>query len=449
MPAEVRTASRRRVVATVLVAIAIVAAFLCAVAVWLLRNPDRFIPRVTAAVQKKTGLDIRIRGIGLSLFPLTIYLRGVTIQNPKPFPRGNFLIAPTIDATLQVGPLLHRQVAFRSVVLDHPTIDFISDPDGLWNFQNPSGRKDPPKRQPRFSMGSISSLSIQHGELLGSALIDPADTPGPVLMDVLDFSVKFRQIQLTAPRNRPLATILGTLEAEAARFGDIHLRNLHSGLRILPAQLSFRNFHAKTYRGEASGDFTLDFSGKNTKFNTDLDVSGIGMPYLLREFQGGPPKLTGMMRAKMTLAGDLKHTANPFEDIRGSGTFSIVKGEFPSLSANKSMAEMKRFRHGNAAGLPASAFSRFSGDMEFRSHRIYSRKMDIDFYGIDVNGSGNVEEQSGRLDYRGTATILKKQGFFTNVFAKLFKGANEKNGRLSFPIRLAGTLDKPTFAIAH
>ncbi len=420
---------------------------LCAAGWYALHNPDRYLPRIIADLQQKTGLQMQIQHIEVRLFPtMMVRVYGLEVKNPKPFPAGDFLKVPRLDAVVEMSLLLRRQISIRSLVLDQPVIDFISDPDGLWNFQNPARLKETVRKPLRFSMGSIASLEIKKGTLLGSALVDPADTPGPVVFEVANFSAEIKQINFNK-KNSASATVAGNLDADTARFGDIHLKTVHSQLRISPQQLTFKNFKAATYRGQASGDFTFNFSGKNPTFNTDLKVSGIGVPYLLREFQSGPAKMTGMMQADLKLAGEVTHTANPLAGIEGGGHFTIRNGGFPSLNGSKSMAEMKRFRSSGAAALPVSAFSSFAGDMELRNHHIYNRKLGLDFYGIDVDGSGNLDEVNGGMDYRGTATILKKQGFFTNVLARVFKGADLKKGKLAFPIRVAGTLTKPVFSV--
>ncbi|MHB1838669.1 MAG: hypothetical protein ACYCPD_02820, partial [Acidobacteriaceae bacterium] len=110
---------------------------------------------------------------------------------------------------------------------------------------------------------------------------------------------------------------------------------------------------------------------------------------------------------------------------------------------------VERFRTAGASALPASAFSTFAGDAELKDHRMYSHRIGIDFYGIAVDGAGSMSLTGGPMDYKGTATIEKKQGFFTDTFARWFKGAREKDGRLMFPVRLTGTLAKPQFAVAH
>lgn len=433
----------------VAVAILIVVIFIIGVGAWATHYPDRYLPRTIAYLQKKTGKQIEIRHASVSLLPLTVRLYDVGIRNPKPFPGGYFFQVPTVEAGVKFWPLLlHRTIAIRSLVLDNPVIDFISDPDGLWNFQNPGTPKQAALKM-RFTLGSIATLEIKHGKLLGSALIDPADTPGPVVLEIDNFSAKVRQIDLGAARDPADTKVRGQLNADTARFGDIHVKNLHSALLIEPQKLTFKNFQAKTYRGKASGDLMLNFAGKNPSFSSDLDVSGIGVPYLLREFENTPPKITGMMQAKLTLQGVIAHTANPLADISGAGHFVVRNGELPSLNQNKSMAEMKRFRYPSAAAKPLSAFSRFGGDMELNNHHITNRKIGLDFYGIDVEGGGTLDEINGGLNYRGAATIEKKQGFFTNIFARMFKEAHEKQGKLTFPIQLTGTLSNPKFSVTE
>lgn len=170
--------------------------------------------------------------------------------------------------------------------------------------------------------------------------------------------------------------------------------------------MAFKNLEAKTYRGRASGDFSFKFGGKNTTFETDMRVDGVGMPYLLAEFQQGPPKITGMMRANLSLAGDIKHNANPLADIHGSGHITILKGELPSVARNRNMIEMERFRPPGTATLAASAFSTFSGDMELRSQRLYSKRIGVNFYGVNVDGAGSTSVvKGGSMDYRGVATV--------------------------------------------
>ena len=254
----------RRSIALVLVVSAIV--LIGAAAALVFTNPDRYRPEVIAYLQNKTGKQIQIRRIGVSLFPtLSIRVYDFGVKNPTPFPPGYFLTAPTIDAEIDVGALLHRQIVIKSVVLNDPVIDVISDPDGLWNFENAailksSGQSD--REPPPFSLGVISTVEIKGGRLLGSSLIDPSDRPGPVVFEARNISAQLKQVDFdafTGPASSLVAE--GDFKADSVRFGSIPTTNVKSHLRILTKQVLFNNFSVEAHGGRASGDFSFGLAG--------------------------------------------------------------------------------------------------------------------------------------------------------------------------------------------
>ncbi len=251
--------TRGKIVIGVVSCVAVLVLGTGAYLLYAVHNADRYLPRIVAYARQKTGLEIGIRRCSVGLLPLTIRLYDVDVKNPKPFPPGYFLKAPEVEAALEVGPLIHHKVAFRSIMLDRPVMNFISDPDGGWNFQNPAISKQQAQKPPRFSMSGVSKLQIKHGVLLGSALIEPFDKPGPTVLQVQNFSGELKQIHFDAFKESSSSPIVGNLRADKAQFGDIHLTNLSSHLQILPEQLTFKNFRAKTYRGHASWRFHLQF----------------------------------------------------------------------------------------------------------------------------------------------------------------------------------------------
>ncbi len=66
-------------------------------------------------------------------------------------------------------------------------------------------------------------------------------------------------------------------------------------------------------------------------------------------------------------------------------------------------------------------------------------------YGVDIQCSGSVGlTGAGALDYQGLANILTKQGFLTNIVARM-SGATLVNGKLFFPISDRGNPTPPNF----
>jgi hypothetical protein len=93
-----------------------------------------------------------------------------------------------------------------------------------------------------------------------------------------------------------------------------------------------------------------------------------------------------------------------------------------------------------------SSFNVITTDLELANQRISSKVIDIDGYGVDVDGSGSVSVSgSDELNYRGLAEITTKESFFTNTVARM-SGAALKDGKLQFPFRIGGTIDNPVFS---
>jgi len=440
----------RRFIALVLVVSVIV--LTGAVVALVFTDPDRYRPEVITYLQNKTGKQIQIARVGVSLFPtLSIRLNDFGVKNPTPFPPGYFLTVPTIDAEIDVGALLHRRIVIKSVVFNDPVINVISDPDGLWNFENAAvlkglGQSD--REPPPFALGVISKVEIEGGRLLGSILIEPSDRPGPIVLEVRNISAQLKQVDFdafTSPASSLVAE--GDFKADSVRFGSIPTTNVNSHLRILTKQVFFTNFSVEAHGGHATGNFSFALAGPNTTFSTNLQVSGVDIAYLLAQFPDGRGKMTGTMQGDLKVEGEIEHSSNPLGRIHGSGRIRVRNGELPTLNRDKNMMKMTRFRDPGAASLPPSSFSSFSGDMNLANGRIFSHQIDIAFYGIDVRCSGSLGVMGGEgLDYEGVASVLNSQGFFTNLMARM-SGAKLEKGKLSFPIRVGGTLQDPKLSL--
>jgi uncharacterized protein involved in outer membrane biogenesis len=444
--------SSRRSIAVVLIASVIVLAG--AVVTFVFTNPDRYRSQAIAYLQDKTGKQIQIGRLGVSLLPaLSIHLYDFGVKNPPPFPTGYFLAAPTVTAEIDAIALLHRQIVIKSVVLNNPVINVISDPDGLWNFENAAALKgsgQPGREPPPFSLGVISKVEIKGGTLSGSSLIDPSDRPGPVVLEIRNIAAQLNQVDFDA-FTRPASSLVaeGDLKADSARFGSVSTTNLRSHLRILPKQVFLSDLSVEAHGGRASGDFSFNLAGSKTKFSTNVQASSVDVAYLLAQFPEGRGKMTGKMQGNLKLEGEIEHSDNPLAGIRGSSHIIVRNGELPTLNQNQNMVKMTRFRDPGAASRPPASFSSFSADMNLANRRISSHQIDIAFYGIDLQCSGSLGVTGGGgLDYTGVANVLNGQGFFTNMMARM-SGAKLEKGKLSFPIRIQGTLQSPIFSVVN
>jgi uncharacterized protein involved in outer membrane biogenesis len=147
-------------------------------------NPDRYRPEVISYFEKNTGKKVEIQRLSLTFFPkVTVHIDGFGVKSPPLFPPSYIVKVARADAVLDFWALLHRKVDIRSLVLQDPEINLVSDPDGPWNFENP-GAKNTPSTSP---FGVVSRVEIKRGQLIASNLL-PSDAAGPVFLEAHDVS---------------------------------------------------------------------------------------------------------------------------------------------------------------------------------------------------------------------------------------------------------------------
>ncbi len=404
---------------------------------------DRYRPRVISYLQEKTGKQVEIGRLALTFFPVAIHIDHFGVKNPPIFPRGYVIQVSRIDAELSVGALLHRQVVIKSLVLEEPILNMTSDPDGPWNFENPQAKA----LQNTFPLGVISRVQVKRGQLIASNLL-PSDAAGPIFFEAHEIYCELEQVNLVGIINPSSSSMdgQGSLKAGLLRFGSVEMRNLKSKFALGSRHISFEDVKAEGYGGNAVGDLVFDLSGKNASFKANARFSGINVAQLLAAFPNGGGRMTGKMEGDIKLAGEIEHSPRPLAGIHGGGRITVRNGQVPSLKLNANLMKLAHFNDLGPAKNDPSAFNLITTDLELANQRISSKVIDIDGYGVDVDGSGSVSlSGSDELNYRGLAEITTKESFFTNTVARL-SGAALKDGKLQFPFRIGGTIDNPVFS---
>lgn len=403
---------------------------------------DRYRPQLISYLQKKTGKQVEIGRLALTFFPVTIHIDHIGVRNPPIFPAGYVLQVARIDADLGLGALLHRQLVIKSLVVEDVVLNLTSDPDGPWNFENPQS-----KVSKAVSLGPISILNIKHATVIASNLL-PSDAAGPVFFEAHDISCELEQVNLAGIIDPASSSMdgQGRLKADLLRFGSVEARNLNSKLRLESRQVFFTDVKAEVYGGSAVGSLSFDLAAKNTSFKSNARLSGINVAQLLAAFPNGGGRMTGKMEGDLKLAGEIAHSLRPLAGMHGTGHLTVRNGQLPSLKLNANLMKLAHFNDLGPAKDDPSSFKLITTDLELDNQRISSRLIDLDGYGVDVDGSGSVSVSgSDDLNYRGLAEITTKESFFTNTMARL-SGATLKDGKLQFPFRIGGTIDSPVFS---
>ena len=407
-------------------------------------NLDRYRPEVISYFEQNTGKKVEIERLTMTFFPrLEVHMDGFGVKSPPLFPPSYIVKVARTDAVLDFWPLLRRKVVIKSVVLEDPEINLVSDPDGPWNFENPETQNS----KNTFPLDIIDKVVIHGGSLIVSNLL-PSDAAGPVFFEAHDIVSELDNVNLAAIVNpaSPSLNGQGVWKAARLRFGAVETTNVNCKFRLESKEIFFTELSAQAYTGKTTGDFSVNLAKKTASFKADGRVSGINMSHLLASFQETRGRISGKLEGDLKLAGDIEHTVSPLAGIHGTGHLKVTDGQVPSLMLNSNLMKLAHFNDLGPAKDNPSSFKSISADLEFANLRISSKAIDIDGYGVDVDGSGSVSVSgTDELNYQGVAAITTKQGFLTNLFGRL-EGAKLQDGKLSFPFRIGGTIDSPKFS---
>src|ERR1700730_16987843 len=142
MRAEAAMTIHRRT-ALILSAIAGALLVVCVFIVPTLLNADRYRLKAISYLEESTGKKAEIGRLSVTFFPkVTIHIDDFGVKSPPLFPPSYILKVARIDAQIDPWALLHRQIVIRSLVLEQPVFNLVSDPDGPWNFENPAAAKN-------------------------------------------------------------------------------------------------------------------------------------------------------------------------------------------------------------------------------------------------------------------------------------------------------------------
>src|SRR3984893_16162529 len=110
----------------------------------VLLNADRYRPKATAYLEESIGKKVEIGRLAVAFFPkLTVHVDDFGVKSPPLFPPSYILRVARIDAQVDPWALLHGRIVIRSLALEQPMINLVSDPDGPWNFENPAAQTSP------------------------------------------------------------------------------------------------------------------------------------------------------------------------------------------------------------------------------------------------------------------------------------------------------------------
>src|SRR5512134_101840 len=155
--------------ASIVVAVAVLAAVLLAILLPRVVSLDSLKPRIVALLEEKTGRKVSFSKISLSLFPgIGVKISGLTVSGDPGHPGENLLSVPEAQVRASLLPLLSGRVEFGKILLRRPEVLFRKYRDGTHSATQIASRLAPgegqaPPRKEKISV-ALKALSIEQAK---------------------------------------------------------------------------------------------------------------------------------------------------------------------------------------------------------------------------------------------------------------------------------------------
>ncbi|OYV15933.1 MAG: hypothetical protein CG441_1883, partial [Methylococcaceae bacterium NSM2-1] len=229
---------------------------------------------------------------------------------------------------------------------------------------------------------------------------------------------------------------LGKLKINGLAMQEIQL-NLNAKNGLIKTQQSAKEF----YQGSYSGSLSFDMRNKKPALALNEKIIHVQVEPLLKDFKG-EARMSGAVDASAQLQGQGNNASELKSSLNGSLSFlfkdSVVKGFNLQKIIDHAKALIKE------SALPANnkndqtLFSEIKGTATLNNGLFQNNDLVATASRIHINGKGNADLNTEKLDYKFIATFIKTKATATEP---------EQIHDTPINIIVAGTFSKPTYTL--
>lgn len=272
--------------------------------------------RMEAAASSALGMQVNIDGrLGLALFPgLQITLDSVHVRN-----KGiDVAFARQARLGIELFPLLHKKVRFRSITLQHPRISIERDRAGTFNFEKP--------REKSQTTGTILPAKHFTKISLSDATLLYTDQQSGEIFEASACNLDVKQVRLGGGEHPGLMkniSFTAQLACKEARRDDFALSDLKVSAKANKGVIDLKPVTLHHFGAQGSGSIAADFSGAVPLYHVDYSLPQFRVEEFFKtqmpqKFAEGPMDFT----LKLSMQGET------LREMRQSGAGQIaLRGE--------------------------------------------------------------------------------------------------------------------------
>ncbi len=229
---------------------------------------------------------------------------------------------------------------------------------------------------------------------------------------------------------------LGKLKINGLTMQDVQL-SLNAKQGLIKTQQSAKAF----YQGAYSGSLNVDARNPKPIVALTENISHVQVEPLLKDFKG-EAKMSGVLDASAQLQGQGNETSELKSSLNGDLNFkfkdTVVKGFNLQNMIDNAKALIKEPAATANNKNEQTLFSEISGTATINNGLIQNNDLVATAAKIHINGKGNANLNTEKLDYKLNARLVKEKAIATEP---------EQINDTPINISVAGTFSKPTYTL--
>ncbi len=240
----------------------------------------------------------------------------------------------------------------------------------------------------------------------------------------------------------------GNITVNTIVANDIVLNNVRSGVKLNRGVIELSPLTADVYGGKEDGTVVLDVRPTPPTCSVQAKLNGVDANKALSATTALKNTLYGSLSADSNLSFALASSNDLARTLNGTVSFNVLDGRLKNINILEEIGKVGKFL--GAAGQSGSdtAFKKLAGTLNLKNGVASTDNLVAALNEGSLSGNGVINLVDQGIDMRVTAVLASgvsntvggtKVGGFLNTAL-----ANNK-GELVIPVRVTGSLSKPTF----
>ena len=417
---------------------------------------NKYKPQIEKKVYEATKMELKINGdIGFSLSPFGISIKDIVIKNPKGFSKNDMLKLKKVAISLQLKPLLSKQLKINYVKLQDINLLVEKSKKGVLNLTattKSSSSKTTKTKESKKDSGKLPLVNV--GKLLlENVYIIYDDKQSKTVAKINALNLIINDIALNGDKDLLKALSLkGLLNISSIKYDRYLLKDIRSNFAFKNRVATISPMELTTFGSKVNGKLIYDMRGRLPKIYLEDHIAKLDLKNISKEFiKSKNISLDGHVKTdiKLSMVGQTPKQIK--RSLTGTLYVQGVNFGIKGIDLNKlfkSLENIKNMNKKDIVGILATAplgkslkgggniFTKFSGGTTAVKKLLINAPI----------RNGIVTLKDVAMKVGGTRVALKgKIDLYKERFINVRLGVVGKNGCSKIVEEISGTLSHPKY----